>query len=72
MHSEGDQHDGGVAARLLETSYAPSPLGLLTPGALGESGWVKALQLDEYVPRGSQEAGSLAGRLVPFLAGAGG
>lgn len=45
--------------RLFEPSYAPPPLGLLAPGVLGESGWVKALRLDGYVRRGPRKPEAL-------------
>jgi hypothetical protein len=40
--------------------------------ALGESGWLKSLKLDEYAPRGSRRPVMLQAALFPFLTGTGG
>jgi hypothetical protein len=37
--------------RLFATRHRSTQLRLFTLGGLGENGWLKALRLDEYVPR---------------------
>lgn len=55
--------------RLFETSYVLPQLRLFE---LGEAGWLKALELDEYAPRKPRRLQALQDSLFPFLAGVGG
>ncbi len=54
--------------RLFENSHALPQLRLF---ALDEAGWIKALKLDGYAPRGPRRPVGLQDVLFPFLAGTG-
>jgi putative transposase len=57
-------------ARLYETSHRRN-YPQLRVFALEEAGWIKALKLDGYAPRGSRQPRALQVSLFPFLAGTG-
>lgn len=53
--------------RLFVTRYGPLQLRLFElSDALGETGWLKALRLDEYAPRLSRAQGSAQQTLFPY------
>jgi transposase len=53
--------------RLFTTRYAPLQLRLFElSDALGETGWLKALRMDEYAPRLSRAQGSAQQTLFPY------
>jgi transposase len=55
------------SARLFATRYGPLQLRLFELGdALGETGWLKALKMDEYAPRLSRAQGSAQQTLFPY------
>ena len=55
--------------RLFENSHALAQLRLF---ALDDAGWIKALKLDRYAPRGPRRPAALQDVLFPFLTGTGG
>lgn len=55
------------SARLFATRYSPLQLRLFElSDALGETGWLKALKMDEYAPRFSRAQGSAQQTLFPY------
>ena len=58
--------------RLFESSNVLPQLRLFGLEALGEDGWLKALKLDEYSPRGPRRPTMQQVALFPFLSGTGG
>ena len=53
--------------KLFETSYHQAQLGLFQLNYLGDSGWLKALKLEEYSPRRLQRSQALQDVLFPYL-----
>ena len=55
--------------RLFETPHATSQPKLFALDALGDGGWLKALRLEGYAPRGPRRPSALQEALFPFSAG---
>jgi len=53
--------------RLFETSFALAQLKLFGLDALGESGWLKAIKLEDYAPRRPHRPQALQDVLFPYL-----
>ena len=63
--------EGKLAAvarpRLFETLYTSAQLRLFGLDALGESGWLKAMRLEDYAPRKARHPQALQDVLFPYL-----
>ena len=55
--------------RLFQTSHAPPQLRLFALDALGEGGWLEAVELEGYAPRRSERPQALQGVLFDFAIG---
>ena len=55
--------------RLFETPHATPQPKLFALDALGDGGWLKALRLEGYAPRGPRRPSALQEALFPFSAG---
>jgi hypothetical protein len=63
---------GVYRPRRFENTNVLPQLRLFGLEALGEDGWLKALKLDEYSPRGPRRPMMQQAALFPFLSGTGG